>query len=417
MRAHSRGPGSSTPPRPGADQEWPSGLDIPALLAGGWEPVPFREFVLKIHSRCDLACDYCYMYEMADQGWRHQPARMAPGIVDATAARIAEHAAAYHLDSVHVILHGGEPLLAGPEITRHAVTAVRRAVPPGTRARFSVQTNAFRLDDGWLRLFADLDVGIGVSLDGDAAGHDRHRRRRTGQGSHAAVSEALERLTSAPFRHLFSGLLCTIDLRNDPLATYRALLAHQPPTVDFLLPHGNWTAPPPGRPADFSAPYAAWLGPVFDAWYHAPGLPTRVRLFSEIMQLLLGGASRTEAVGLSPVAMLVIETNGSIEGGDALKSAFPGAPATGLHVTRDPFDRALLLPPVAARQLGARALCATCLACPVHRVCGGGHYAHRYAAGTGFANPSVYCRDLYLLIAHIRQVMEADLARRAVPRP
>ena len=390
---------------------------MPALLAGGWQPTPFREFVLKIHSRCDLACDYCYMYEMADQGWRHQPGRMSRDVLDGAAARIAEHAAAHRLDAVHVILHGGEPLLAGPETIRYAVRVIRGSVRPGTEARFGVQTNAVRLDAGWLRLFDELGIRVGVSLDGDAASHDRHRLRPSGRGSHAEVSAALRRLASPQFRHLFSGLLCTIDLRNDPLATYQALLAFQPPALDFLLPHGNWTAPPPGRRPGSGAPYASWLIPVFDRWYHAPRPLTRVRLFEEIMHLLLGGASRTEAVGLSPVAMLVIETDGSIEGGDALKSAYPGAPATGLHVTHDPFDRALLLPSVAARQIGARALCGTCQDCPVHQVCGGGHYAHRYAAGTGFANPSVYCEDLLALITHVRQVMDSDIARQAARRP
>ena len=35
--------------------------------------VPFREIVLKVHSRCDLACDHCYVYEHADQSWRARP--------------------------------------------------------------------------------------------------------------------------------------------------------------------------------------------------------------------------------------------------------------------------------------------------------------------------------------------------------
>ena len=32
--------------------------------------VPLSQIVLKIHSRCDLACDHCYVYEAADQSWR-----------------------------------------------------------------------------------------------------------------------------------------------------------------------------------------------------------------------------------------------------------------------------------------------------------------------------------------------------------
>ena len=30
--------------------------------------VQVRQFILKIHRRCDLRCDYCYIYTMADQG-------------------------------------------------------------------------------------------------------------------------------------------------------------------------------------------------------------------------------------------------------------------------------------------------------------------------------------------------------------
>ena len=41
---------------------------------------------------------------------------------------------------------------------------------------------------------------------------------------------------------LFSGLLCTIDLRNDPVTMSEALAAFQPPGIDFLLPHGIWAA-------------------------------------------------------------------------------------------------------------------------------------------------------------------------------
>ena len=96
-----------------SELEWPSTLDLDALKAGGWSPAPFREFVVKIHSRCDLSCDYCYMYEMADQSWRDQPMRMSPQIADRTAIRIGEHARAHQLPAVSLILHGGEPLLAG----------------------------------------------------------------------------------------------------------------------------------------------------------------------------------------------------------------------------------------------------------------------------------------------------------------
>jgi uncharacterized protein len=61
-------------------------------------------------------------------------------------------------------------------------------------------------------------------------------------------------------------------------------------------------------------------------------------------------------------------------------------------------------------------LCAKCRACHIRRVCGGGLYAHRYQAGSGFANPSVYCPDLIRLIDHIHDTMRADISARLARR-
>jgi uncharacterized protein len=388
--------------------EWPATLDVAALKAEGWNPVPFREFIVKIHSRCDLACDYCYMYEMADQSWRDRPRRMSREIAGITAMRIGEHARTNGLTDVELILHGGEPLLAGRELISYLVTAVRGAAGSAVTVHASIQTNAVGLDNSYLRLFDELGIRAGVSLDGSAEDHDRHRRFASGRGSHAAVTAGLERLTREDFRHLFSGLLCTIDLRSDAIATYEALAAFGPPKIDFLLPHGTWESPPPGRvPGAAETPYADWLIRVFDHSYRAP--KTRVRLFEEIMHLLLGGESAAEMVGLGPARMVVIETDGAIEQADTLKAAYPGAPQTGLHVAGDRLDAALLLPGMAARQLGEQALSGACRGCRIRRVCGGGLYAHRYRSGTGFANPTVYCPDLMRLIDHIRETMDSDI--------
>jgi uncharacterized protein len=389
--------------------------DVAALLADGWRPVPFREFVVKIHSRCDLSCDYCYVYEMADQSWRDRPKQMSRNTADQTARRLGEHVTGHGLGEITLVLHGGEPLLAGPDLISYLVTAVRDAVRSEVMVRATVQTNGVRLDDRYLALFDRLGVRVGVSLDGAADAQDRHRRFAGGRGSHAAVTAGLRQLAGERYRHLFSGLLCVIDLENDPLDTYAALLQFEPPSVDFLLPHGSWASPPPGRiTGSPDTPYADWLIAIFDRWYREPR--TAVRLFTEVMRLLLGGTSEVEAVGLAPVSLLVIETDGAIEQVDTLKSAFHGAPQTGLHVARDSFDAALLLPEVAARQAGHRALSVKCQECAIRRVCGGGLYAHRYSPGTGFANPSVYCPDLMRLIKHIRQTMESDIAQRIARR-
>ena len=263
------------------------------------------------------------------------------------------------------------------------------------------------LDPAVLELFLAEGVEVGVSLDGD----DRHRRYADGRGSAAGVERALDLLTSDRYRPVFAGLLCTVDPAADPVRTYEALLRHRPPVIDFLLPHANWARPPTG------SGYGEWLVAVFDRWYDAPVRETGIRLLEEIISLVLGGASRSEHVGLSPVTVAVVESDGAIEQVDSLKSAYPGAAATGLNVVTDAFDRALGHPGIVARQIGVAALCAECRDCPIHRVCGAGHYAHRYSAGTGFRHRSVYCDDLTRIITHIGRRVAADLGQRVAAEP
>ncbi|GEC07490.1 hypothetical protein SSP24_51450 [Streptomyces spinoverrucosus] len=382
-----------------------------ALDTTAHRPTPLRQFVLKVHSRCNLDCSYCYLYRGRDDGWRDRPPRTPEPTMRRTAARIAEHVRAHGLDRIRVELHGGEPLLAGPEPVLAYTRAVREAVPAGCRVTATVQTNGTRLTDTALDALAGAGVRVGLSLDGGRAAHNARRVDHAGRPAWPAARAAARRLAARP--ESYAGILCTIDLDADPHDVYRSLLDLAPPSVDFLLPHANWAHPPPGQPPGRPGrhrprptPYGDWLAVVFDDWWDGGRQRTRVRLFQEIAALLLGAPSRAEAVGLSPMAAVVVETDGAIEQVDSLRSAYPGAAETGLDVFRNSFDQALRHPGIAARQLGERALAPECLGCPVGRVCGGGNYVHRYAPGTGFRHPSVYCADLERLVRHVADRLE-----------
>jgi uncharacterized protein len=388
---------------------WPHrDLDITQARALGHQPVPFRQFIVKAHSRCNLACSYCYVYEMAERGWPHLPKRMDPVIARAAVERIAEHVRAHDLPSVDVILHGGEPLLAGTGWLSDLARSLHVRVP--AQVNISVQTNGTLLRPRMLQTLKELGIRVGVSLDGDAEATGRHRLYPGGRNSFDDVADGLHLLGSPDFRDIYGGILCTIDVANDPVATYEALLTFSPPALDLLLPHAHWDCPPPG------AGYADWLIAVFERWYSAPGQETRIRLFAELIQLVLGGPGAVEGLGLEPSTLIVIDTDGSIKQLDSLSSTYPGAAETGLHVTSDAFDAALDHPTTVARQIGVDALSEQCRACPVLRVCGGGLYPHRYRSGLGFRHPSVYCFDLMKLITHVSGRVHRDVARLSTAR-
>nr|WP_245724723.1 FxsB family cyclophane-forming radical SAM/SPASM peptide maturase [Micromonospora citrea] len=362
--------------------------------------------MLKLVSRCDLACDHCYVYEHPDQSWRRQPRMMAPATVRAVAGRIAEHAAAHRLGGVRVVLHGGEPLLAGAARLGSTAATLRRVIEPVARLDLRMQSNGVLLTPATCDVLVAHDVKVGISLDGDRAANDRHRRHANGASSHRQVLRALALLRSPAYRSSYAGILCTVDLANDPIRVYEALLAEEPPHVDFLLPHANWDNPPV-RPDGRATPYADWLLAIHRRWL-ADGRPVPIRLLESLLSTATGQGSRSEAVGLAPADLVVVETDGTFEQVDSLKSAFDGAAATGLDVFRHRVDDAAAHPGIAVRQTGLAGLCPTCRACPVVGHCGGGLYAHRYRAGNGFDNPSAYCADLLRLVRVVTATPVAD---------
>jgi uncharacterized protein len=317
--------------------------------------------------------------------------------VRTAAQRIAEHADEHGLARVHVVLHGGEPLLLGLNGLRATLTELRGVIESVTQLDLRLQSNGVLVTPVMADLLAEFRVKVGISLDGDKSANDRHRRFANGASSHPQVLRALALLRRPAYRDIYAGLLCTVDIANDPIAVYEALLAEEPPQIDLLLPHATWDRPPP-RPDGDRTGYGAWLARVYTRWI-VDGRPVPIRLFDSLLSVATGGPSLTEAVGLNPADLVVIETDGAWEQADSLKAAYHGAPATGLNVFSHSVEDAAGHPGIAIRRAGLGGVCQTCRTCPVVHRCGGGLFAHRYRSGTGFDNPSVYCADLKELIA------------------
>ena len=275
---------------------------------------------------------------------------------------------------------------------RYICAELTRILVPVTELNLHIHTNGVQLNTRHLDVFKEFGVRVSISLDGDRAANDRHRLDRRKRSSYDRVVRAVQLLSTPEYRHLYSGLLCTVDVANDPVAVHDALVSLAPPRIDYLLPHSTWDSPPP-RPDGSPTAYADWLLKIFDRW-DGQGRTVAVRTFESVLSTLRGGPSLTEAMGLAPSDLAVVETDGSFEQADSLKTAYDGAPSTGYDVLRHSFEEFAQHPGVRARQLGLAGVSETCRRCPVIESCGGGLYAHRYSTGRGFDNPSAFCSDL-----------------------
>lgn len=355
-------------------------------------------FLVKVASRCNLDCDYCYVYHHADQSWRVMPRLLSDEHRDAFADRLAEYAAAVGLRRVAVIFHGGEPLLAG--VSRLVDFARKvRSTARDVEVEFGLQTNGLLLTDTVLDGLEAEAISVSLSMDGPREAHDLHRTTRKGRSSFDKVEAALERLKRRPA--VFAGVIAVIDTSVRPEQLLSFFAGHGVPKLDFLLPDSHHDRPPPGRAAD-PALYERWLIGAFDTWLERyPQLP--VRTFEALLDAAVGLPSGTDAFGFGDVSLLSVETDGTWHDLDVFKVAGEGATRLVGSVMDTPVQ--LLASSTAItthrRLLTRSGLSDVCRMCDVVDVCGGGSVPHRHRAG-GFENPTVYCGEMKALIRHVR---------------
>jgi uncharacterized protein len=361
--------------------------------------------VMKVASRCNLNCRYCYMYNLGDETYKNQPKVMSDEVVDAMLHRVKAHCIERGIDVFDFNFHGGEPLLAGPDFFRKFVAKANALLLPSITPVYSMQTNGTLLTDEWCELLGELDIHIGISLDGTPEANDMNRIDHAGRGSYNDIVKGIHIAMNSPHLNGRPGLLSVINVFSDPVAVYEHFKTLNPHNIDFILPDANHNHLPPGRKRELNdtwhTPYADWLIPIFDRWF-SEKRPFGITMFESIVRTILGSNGNSEAVGSANKEQLVIETNGGIEPIGQLKICANGFTKLGANVLKDDFSAVLETDLGYLYHLSGKKLCRYCTECPVRDLCGSGYLPHRYSAENGFNNPSVYCKDLATLITHIQ---------------
>jgi uncharacterized protein len=361
---------------------------------------PITSFLVKVASRCNLNCDYCYVFNHADQSWKSMPPLMSEADRKNIAERIGSYTKIHKIPHCLVAFHGGEPLLMKASKIVETAQWIREAVSEDTIIDFSLQTNGVLLTDDILKQFSEANIGVSLSLDGPKMATDLHRVTHKGKSSYEGVMSGYQKLTNYP--NIFMGVISVIDPRVKPRELLSFFNDLNPPKVDFLLPDANYIAPPFLRDTDPDI-YLNWILEAFDLWLDEfPNL--KIRLFDTLLQTVIGSQSGTDFFGFGNVTMLTIETDGTFHDLDVLKITTEGYSSLGLNIRDHTIDEAANSPNIQRHNqlLSLEGVSAKCKACPVVQICGGGSVPHRYNKN-GFDNPTVYCREMLGLITHAQK--------------
>jgi len=355
--------------------------------------------VLKIAERCNLNCCYCYMYQHEDKSYLRRPRFISDEVFDQLLVRICEYCDKRAPHRMGLCLHGGEPTLIGADRLDRLGARARHVL--GERlVDISMQTNATLVDHRLIDVLRRHQILVGVSLDGPAEIHDTFRVDHAGRGSHAATVKGLRLLQEADLLH---GVLCVINPGASSVDIYRYFRHLGIKRMNFLLPEVTHDSKSRLYGRFGETPVADYLIPIFDEWFGQDDPDVRIRVFWELLGLVMGGRGDSDAFGNPLMNYLIVETDGTIQACDALRVCEEGIASSGLNLFAYGFDDLHLGLPLAHRVVHEGIpLSAKCQVCPERTVCGGGYLPHRYARANGFDNPSAWCEDILKLLAHIR---------------
>lgn len=352
------------------------------------ENIEIDSLIVKIASRCNLDCDYCYIYHGQDRSWESMPFRMpdavVEGLVDAVSFLCAKQERA-----PLIAFHGGEPLLFGLAAFDSLVMRIQEQAP---RARMTVQSNGTIYNstlEAILKKHRSF-LSFSLSVDGFQQENDRHRVDRCGASRFRKIRETIERARDAA---VLDAILMVVDLKNSPERILEFMHWAGAPQYDLLLPDGDRQSLPPMMDSLDTCEAAKWVLE-FSALYCKARRPFGVKMPDDIIERLLLEKRGLPRSSSSRVRIdLTVDTNGEIKLVDTLRINQRGADfAGGFKISRAGIEAALCSTATKDFLRARDEVAPECEACGHFDMCGGGYMQHRWD-GKSYRNPSVYCTD------------------------
>lgn len=126
--------------------------------------IEITTLVVKLSSRCNMNCDYCYIYNSKDTSWKYMPKVMPLDVTVALANRIAE---LYNKQQTKplIVFHGGEPLLAGVSYLKELTDCILNKTP---NAILSIQSNGTIYNEDLESFLKEYrgKISFSISVDG-----------------------------------------------------------------------------------------------------------------------------------------------------------------------------------------------------------------------------------------------------------
>lgn len=360
---------------------------------------PANYLLVKLASRCNLNCTYCYWFR--DATVYERPPLLTHEVEDALLLKLERHVAENKLRNFYILFHGGEPMLVGRNRFEALCQRLRLLEQQACfELKLGITTNGLLVDDEWVALLKQYNVSTTLSIDGPAGINDKRRLDFSGKGTLGGTLAALHRMRQGGIE---PGILAVCDPSSDPVQVLQYFVDElHVLQFDILVPDATHE--------DNPAAIADYYKTLFDLWFECYAeRGVRIRYFESIIAGLCGYESHSESIGYGPNLHFTMLTDGSLEALDTLRIAGTGSTRSSFNILNNRIQEVQNDPLWKEALEASIHLHPKCEACVYRFACGGGHIGSRWSKQNRFNNPSVYCGDLLEIFRHIWKRISPDL--------
>lgn len=189
----------------------------------------YNNVVIKLTSKCNLRCKYCYV---SSHEMRHAPMQMdvLENIFDKYTAYVQTLEPRYKF--IYFIWHGGEPLTCGLDYFQKLIHLQSKFTDRDCTIYNGIQTNGTLINKDWINFFKCNHFSVGLSLDGP---HLIQNLNRAGSNfdSSKSVSSAIGLLNEMDLDFAITAVV-TDEIASKWENIYRFFSAMDIRYVDFL---------------------------------------------------------------------------------------------------------------------------------------------------------------------------------------
>jgi uncharacterized protein len=360
----------------------------------------------KMSEVCNLDCPYCYFFFNGDESHKNNPASMSVATAERAGQFLAEGARELEIPTVSIALHGGEPLMVGKKRFREIAETLIRTVTPCASLQMGVQTNGVLLDEEWIKLFSELNISVGISIDGPKHVNDSVRFDKKKRGSYDRIVKAITLLKKSHKEGLIGepGALAVILPGTSAKEIYNHIV-HDLGLwkFDFMLPKDSWENYSPEM-THFIESFSLEL---LECWLEDDNPQINVRTMKNFFAPFLtdfGVDMRINYI-VDLIETITIRSNGDVSPDDSLPSISEEYRHTGCNVATSTLKEFYSNPLWTDLRRTVSTPPETCAKCEWLGYCGGGELITRYSKSRKFNNPTIYCSRNKALYSRVRQYL------------